>query len=200
MARVDSIIFLRTGIFISRNLKGRRLVASPRKGEILTEDWKYIEGSDNAYISTLGHIQRNGKDVIPVEDAEGYLRANVGKKRDRVHRYVALAFIPNPQHKPYVNHIDGNKKNNSVNNLEWVTAKENSEHASRTGLLSHDTGRKGAILAVNKKTGQSCVFLNQAHVAKVIGATDSEVNKCIKGKRKTVHGFTLEYISGALYG
>lgn len=163
----------------------------------MEEDWKYIDGSDNAYISTLGRIQRNGKNVIPTEDSEGYLRVGVGKIRDRVHRFVAKAFIPNPEHKPYVNHIDGNKKNNVVSNLEWVTAKENSEHASRTGLLSHDTGRKGAILAVNLKTGQSCVFLNQMHVAKVIGASDSEVNKCIKGKRKTVHGYTLEYLTEA---
>lgn len=165
----------------------------------MEEDWKYIDGSDNAYISTLGRIQRNGKDVIPTEDNEGYLRVSVGGKagRDRVHRFLAKAFIPNPKHKPCVNHIDGNKKNNRIDNLEWCTAKENSEHASRTGLLSHDTGRKGAILAVNLKTGQSCVFLNQMHVAKVIGASDSEVNKCIKGKRKTVHGYTLEYLTEA---
>jgi len=163
----------------------------------IEEEWLPIVDSDNAYISNLGNVSRNGKQVIPDEDSEGYLRVSVGGriKRDRIHRLVAKAFIANPNYKPYVNHIDGNKKNNRIDNLEWCTPKENSMHASKTGLLSHDTGKKGAILAVNIKDGQSCVFLNQAHVAKVIGADDSEVNKCLKGKRKTVHGYTLEYIN-----
>lgn len=164
--------------------------------EIIEEEWLPINDSDNAYISNLGNVSRNGKQVVPIEDTEGYLRVTVGGKlgRDRIHRLVAKAFIENPYYKPFVNHIDGNKKNNRADNLEWCTPHENSLHASRTGLLSHDTRRKGYVLAVNVKDGQSCVFLNQAHVARVIGADDSEVCKCLKGKRKTTHGYTLEYI------
>lgn len=69
------------------------------------------------------------------ENNGGYLKINIGNgKQKYVHRVVAEAFIPNPENKPCVNHIDGNKKNNHVDNLEWVTYSENNIHAFRTGL------------------------------------------------------------------
>lgn len=58
------------------------------------------------------------------------------KKTVRAHRVVAEAFIPNPSNKPYINHIDCDKLNNSIENLEWVTAKENTEHISKLGRFN----------------------------------------------------------------
>lgn len=71
-----------------------------------------------------------GKMITPKNNGNGYLRIYIPevKKRFLLHRLVATAYLPNPENKPQVNHIDGNKHNNSVNNLEWCTNKENMDH------------------------------------------------------------------------
>lgn len=65
----------------------------------------------------------------------GYLKCSINRKRTIVHRLVAQTFIPNPENKPEVNHLDGNKHNNCVENLVWVTHAENQEHAREQGLI-----------------------------------------------------------------
>lgn len=72
----------------------------------------------------------------------GYLSVGIKRKTFMVHRLIAKAFIPNPKAKPFINHIDGNKLNNHINNLEWCTTAENNEHARRTGLHVQPRGHK----------------------------------------------------------
>lgn len=72
----------------------------------------------------------------------GYYSVGIHRKTHMVHRLVAQAFIPNPEQKPCVNHLDGNKLNNHVNNLEWCTIKENNLHARLTGLHKQSVGHK----------------------------------------------------------
>lgn len=83
----------------------------------------------------IGHNIKLSKNIN-----SGYLECNLCKggetKTRPVHRLVAEAFLPNPENKPAVNHKDGNKLNNDVNNLEWVTYKENTTHAIQTGLFT----------------------------------------------------------------
>jgi len=81
-----------------------------------------------------GHVLKGQK------NSKGYLRVCIGKKFYFVHRLVAEKYVKNPSGKEQVNHIDGNKLNNSADNLEWVTNKENREHAVKEGL--HLTGEK----------------------------------------------------------
>lgn len=69
------------------------------------------------------------RELKPQIDYKGYLRLELNKKAYAVHRLVALTFIPNPKNKPQVNHKNGIKNDNTVTNLEWVTNKENSQHA-----------------------------------------------------------------------
>lgn len=86
-----------------------------------------------ATVSDSGIVMMNGKELKQY-NVNGYKHVKIAGKLFYVHRLVAIAFIPNPQNKPQVNHKDGNRSNNNVSNLEWVTAKENSQHALKTGL------------------------------------------------------------------
>lgn len=104
----------------------------------MQEIWKRFKDTDYQ-VSNLGNVVSvyNGKQLKPFMN-DRYLVVDLFaytvRQRIAVHRMVAIAFIENPDNKEYVNHIDGNKLNNCVDNLEWVTASENSIHAVATGL------------------------------------------------------------------
>lgn len=111
----------------------------------MKEEWRPVEGTNNyLYVSNLGRVRSNwrkGKILKPTPDQRGYLRLKVTtkyfSKPFKVHRLVAQAFIPNPDNLPQVNHIDGNKANNRVDNLEWMSNRDNAHHAIRTGLWTN---------------------------------------------------------------
>lgn len=99
------------------------------------ERFKIIDGYEDYEISTWGRVfnRRTGNFISPYHHQKGYMRVDLkndkGVKHFKVHRLVARAFIPNPEGKPQVNHIDGNPGNNSISNLEWVTQQENFDKA-----------------------------------------------------------------------
>ena len=100
---------------------------------------------DDYEITRDGDIinKHTGRYVKPQPNGKGYLRVAIGKKLMFVHRLVAEKYIPNEGHKPQVNHKDGNKLNNCVDNLEWVTNQENRNHAVKNRL--HASGEKALI-------------------------------------------------------
>lgn len=111
----------------------------------MQEIWVAVKGYEGLYkISNYGDIKsvRRGLVLTPVMISGGYYQVtlyNKGRRKNyRIHRIVAEHFIPNVDNKPEVNHIDGDKSNDSVPNLEWVSSRENIIHAFDTGLrVSH---------------------------------------------------------------
>jgi hypothetical protein len=98
------------------------------------ELWKDIEGFENYQVSSWGRVRGANGILKPYKNKKGYLKVglmNGGKShKKRVNRLVAMAFIDNPNGCPFVDHIDGNKENNSITNLRWVTDRENREYAA----------------------------------------------------------------------
>ena len=127
--------------------------------ETEVEVWKDVVSFEGRYlVSNLGRVfSKITKKVLKQNlHPNGYftLATKIGGRKGKavcfkVHRLVALAFLPNIENKPFVNHIDGVKTNNNVNNLEWCTAKENTDHAIRTGLL--DYSKRIAVKVLNEE-------------------------------------------------
>ena len=143
---------------------------------------------------------KDKKDKILKErvTGNGYLSValfrNSVRKENRLHRLVAQAFIPNPENKPEVNHIDENKLNNDATNLEWVTSKENSNHGTRNLRIHQNNGvtynRKPIICVTNGAT-----YTSLTEACKSLGVTKPHVCSVLKGKRKTTKGYVFKYLN-----
>lgn len=92
-------------------------------------EWRSVPDS-NVEVCSDGRVRRNGVECVPCVDNRGYRRIRLNGKKVLLHRLIATAFIPNPEAKPCVDHVDGDKLNNSVDNLRWAT---NSENKRNTG-------------------------------------------------------------------
>ena len=153
---------------------------------------KDVVGYEGLYtVNALGQIYsiKRNKYLVPCPNRFGYscvcLYKDGKNKSEKVHRIVAKAFIANPLGKPQVNHIDGDKENNRVWNLEWCTNKENQKHAF---AINKRSGYKVKII----ETGQ--VFSSLVDCAKAINGSNSDISRCLLGKTKTHKGYHFEKV------
>ena len=176
----------------------------------MKEIWKDIAGYEGLYqISNMGRVKSlknrsNHKWEIVIKQSivMGYSAVCLCKesveKNYKVHRLVANAFIENPDGKPQVNHKDGNKQNNNVYNLEWVTAKENTEHAFMNGLAHAQRGsenrRSKTVIQIDLKTGKTISVYNGLREAeRKTGVSHGNIGKVANHKWFSAGGYRWEY-------
>lgn len=169
---------------------------------------KAITNFENYSISTLGKVINNNTKKVkkPTDNysGKGYLcvdlHNNGKRKRFYVHRLVADAFIPNPENKPYINHKDGNPKNNRVENLEWCTPRENVEHASKVlGAMKQYTNannkRKKKVKQIDIVTNRVVgIFDSMREAERQTGIKSSYISQICKGKFKQCFGYSWCYV------
>lgn len=174
----------------------------------MMEIWKPVKGYEDHYkVSDQGRVRSldriikdkigrtkfyKGQELSQFIDKSGYPMCTLWRdskgKNKTVHRIVAEAFIANPENKPQVNHKDGDKENNHVNNLEWVTNSENDLHAFEIGLRTVNRGSKSNLAKLTeeevieirklKKNGKT-----QRNIAKVFDISEGSVSQIVNRKR-----------------
>lgn len=166
-------------------------------GYFVTDDGRVY--SRKEYKNSSGRIKR-----IQQVEHKGYKQVFLSEKgivkNCRVHRLVANAFIPNDCNKPYINHKNGIRSDNRVDNLEWCTSKENSEHAFK--ILKHKSsmfGRygihnpKSKIIQQIKDGVVIAEFYGTGEIKRATGFGIQHIHEACKGKHKTIHGFQWRY-------
>lgn len=158
-------------------------------------NWKTIEGFENYQISTQGQVRNKKNDkILKVGLSPFYeqvvLRIDGKSINKRIHRLVAEAFITNPDNKPQVNHIDENKLNNHVDNLEWVTSKENNDHGSHNERVSFS--RSKPIYALYED-GTDEYYPSAKIASEELCLWRESITAVINGRLKTTGGLKFEY-------
>jgi len=167
-----------------------------------------LRGKRRAIRNNDGFYWRDEKVLHPVDDKHGYktfhLKQDGRAKGVKIHRLVAMAFIPNPENKPCVNHIDNNPGNNRVDNLEWCTMQENTDWMIKQGRFkrtkewldrlhrSQEPTYK-AVIGTNIETGEK-IYFDRLNGVKASGFHASCVCRCCKDTSITQHkGYRWEY-------
>ena len=183
----------------------------------MQEIWKDVVDYEGYYqVSNLGNVRsvdmwferdvknmrfRKSQMLSGCVNGNGYIlvvlfKHGVGKNFN-VHRLVADAFIPNPENLPQINHIDGDKINNFVDNLEWVDQRENQLHAFRTGLQtayrSYDCKLSMTVIQMNMNYMYLREYGSTMDAERDTGIANGNISGCCRGEKKSAGGYRWMY-------
>lgn len=174
----------------------------------MEEIFNTIQEFPNYEVSNFGRVRNKltHKFLTPQPTGGGYLMIQFNRNKKTIHRLVAEAFIPNPDNLPVVNHKNGIKTDNRVDNLEWCTWSQNSIHAIKSGLFIPNISgfSKGWDIVKSKRIPVRCIELNKifdsAYDAELYFRPDisrniHNIRDCCCGRQKTSYGFHWEFIN-----
>ena len=159
---------------------GRVLTCFKPKTSIITDTWRELK---QIYDKSCGYM------IVTLCKGQ-----NKGRQNKRVHRLMMEAFIPNFNNLPQINHIDGNKLNNSLENLEWCTSKYNTQHAISLGLHKpKEQSTCRAVVQMDEDFNDIAEFNSLHQVTEITGIAWQNVMKVCKGLRPRAGGFRWKY-------
>ena len=166
-------------------------------GQVRSLD-RYVVETKGKYIGKKRFLRGSimKQSVSTGRDGNSYYVVNLHKNRISnvvlVHMLVAQAFIPNPDNLPTINHIDGDKHNNNVSNLEWASFSENNTHALKTGLRNP---RGNAIAQYTLDGNLVATFRSACEAARVTGFSRGGISHCLNGRSETSSGYIWKKLS-----
>lgn len=165
------------------------------------EIFKEINDFEGYYISNLGRVKsckrKTEKFIAVKDDTHGYLIVKLWKDNKqyskKIHRLVAEAFISNPENLRDVNHRDENKHNNCVENLEWISHKDNINYGTRNERANKTKSK--AIIQLDLNGNVINEFISSYDAERQLDISESNINQCCNGKRKTAGGYKWQFKS-----